>query len=200
MHAVMEPNFLSEAAAFFDKLLGLNANPQTLTISQISVRALLIYLAGYAMLRFGEHRFLGKNSAFDVVLGFIFGSLLSRAINGSGPFLVTIAAGAVLLTLHWLFATAALYSDRISNLITGLPIPLIKNGEIQENALRQSRITENMLQENLRIQAHLTDPEKVQEAYYEPSGEVSVIPKKNEGHVVEVKVEEDVQTIRIRLE
>jgi uncharacterized membrane protein YcaP (DUF421 family) len=58
-----------------------------------------------------------------------------------------------------------------------------------------------MLRENLRTNSHRTDPAQVREAYYEPSGNVSVIPKKEEGkpHVVEVDVEEGVETIRIAL-
>ena len=194
---------LTDLLAFLTDLLGVSTPPQSLTALQIIMRALLIYLAGFAMLRFGEHRFLGKNTAFDIILGFIFGSLLSRAINGAEPLGGTLLAGLVLLTLHWLFATASLYSGRLHKLITGCPIPLIKDGQVQRQGLRRSRITEAMLRENLRIQSHLTDPAQVQEAHYEPSGSVSVIPKHNDGsnprtpHVVEVHVEEGVQTVRV---
>lgn len=64
-----------------DVLLGINDQPKRLTLAQICLRSALIYIGGWLMLRVGEHRFLGKNTAFDVVLGFIFGSLLSRAIT-----------------------------------------------------------------------------------------------------------------------
>jgi len=59
-----------------------------------------------------------------------------------------------------------------------------------------------MLRENLRVNGQLTDPEAVQEAYYEPSGDVSVIPKAQHGdvRVVEVQVEEGVQTVRIEVQ
>ena len=198
---------LSEILSFFDHLLGLG--PASPTVFQIAMRALLIYLAGFAMLRFGEHRFLGKNTAFDIILGFIFGSLMSRAINGTGPFGATLLAGVVLLGMHWLFATASLHSGRLQEIITGTPIPLVKNGEVQKKGLRKSRISEPMLRENLRIHAHLTDPSQVREAYYEPSGSVSVMPKAGEAftdageeetlRIVDVQVEEGVQTVRIAL-
>lgn len=198
---------LTEIAAFLNDLLGLGTEPQSLTILQIAMRALLIYLAGFAMLRFGEHRFLGKNTAFDIILGFIFGSLLSRAINGAEPLGATLLAGVVLLTLHWLFATASLYSDRLQQLVTGSPIPLVEDGEVQPEGLRKSRISEAMLWENLRVNGQLTDPAQVRKAYYEPSGNVSVLPKSSETsgeggdlRVVAVDVEEGVQTVRIALE
>jgi hypothetical protein len=120
---------LTDITSFFDALLGLDAHAQALTYGQVAARALLIYLAGFAMLRFGEHRFLGKNTAFDVILGFVFGSLLSRAINGGDPLLPTLLAGLILLSLHWLFATASLHSEGLRKLITGDPIPLVKEGK-----------------------------------------------------------------------
>ena len=197
---------LTEISTFFNDLLGLGTKPQSLTILQIAMRALLIYLAGFVMLRFGEHRFLGKNTAFDIILGFIFGSLLSRAINGAEPLGATLLAGLVLLTMHWLFAAISLHSDRLQQLITGSPISLVENGEVQQEGLRRSRISKAMLRENLRIQGQLTNPAQVREAYYEPSGNVSVIPKHGEAsgggenmRVVEVNVEENVQTVRIAL-
>lgn len=201
MHEPAVLAFFSDLFHFFDWLLGLNTPAHALAVGQIAARALLIYLAGFLMLRFGEHRFLGKNTAFDIILGFIFGSMLSRAVNGAGPFFITILAGVILLTLHWFFATISLYSDRLSELITGRPLPLIKDGEVQTDYLRKSRISEPMLRENLRINGQLTDPEAVQEAYYEPSGDVSVIPKAQQDvRVLEVQVEEGVQTVRIEVQ
>ena len=199
----MPPEILS----FFDHLLGLGTQPASLTVFQVAMRALLIYLAGFAMLRFGQHRFLGKNTAFDIILGFIFGSLLSRAINGTEPLGATLLAGVVLLSMHWLFSTLSLHSESLRKVITGDPIALIKEGTVQPHGLRQSRISEAMLRENLRIEAHLTDPRQVRTAYYEPSGSVSVIPEADARNgddealrIVEVQVEEGVQTVRIALE
>jgi uncharacterized membrane protein YcaP (DUF421 family) len=202
MHKIAALAFFSDLVHVLDGLLGIDTPAHALTVGQIAARAVLIYLAGFLMLRFGEHRFLGKNTAFDIILGFVFGSMLSRAINGAGPFFVTILAGAILLTLHWFFATASFYSDRLSELISGKPLPLIKDGEMQTDYLRKSRISGPMLRENLRVNGQLTDPEAVQEAYYEPSGDVSVIPKAQHGdvRVVEVQVEEGVQTVRIEVQ
>jgi uncharacterized membrane protein YcaP (DUF421 family) len=88
----------------------------------------LIYIAGYAMLRIGDNRFVGRNTPFDIVLGFIFGTTLSRAINGAAPFFDTVAAAIKLVSLDWLFATLAYHSDRINMLLNGRAIPLIKKG------------------------------------------------------------------------
>ena len=76
--------------------LGLNV--KELNLWQMGLRAAVIYIAGWIMVRVaGDRRFIGKHAAFDVILSIIFGSTLSRTINGSAPFFPTIGAGFVLV-------------------------------------------------------------------------------------------------------
>lgn len=177
---------------------GMGVEPKSFTFWQMILRATVIYLAGWILIRGGEHRFLGKNTAFDVVLGFIFGSLLSRAINGAGPIIETILAGATLLALHWGFVSLAYYSDRLDGLINGPVRRLITRGEINTTNMRRARMNDRILRENLRVNGGVSDPSKVEEADYEPSGSVSVIPRRD-ARVVDISVEEGVQTVRIEL-
>ena len=75
--------------------LGLNA--QQLNFWQMGLRAATIYVAALIMIRMvGDRRFIGKHAAFDVVLSIIFGSTLSRAINGTSAFFETIFASFIL--------------------------------------------------------------------------------------------------------
>ncbi len=45
-----------------------------------------MFAAALVMVRSGDKRFFARKSAFDVILGFMLASVLSRAINGSAPF------------------------------------------------------------------------------------------------------------------
>lgn len=56
----LKMDFLADLGAFIDALIGLNTKPQALTLGQVTIRAVLIYLAGFVLLRFEEHRFMGK--------------------------------------------------------------------------------------------------------------------------------------------
>lgn len=190
---------MQEIRDALDWLLGISGGVQSLSLMQVAVRAVLIYFAGYIMLRVGEHRFLGKSTPFDIVLGFIFGTTLSRAINGTAPFFDTIAAGAILLGLHWLFASLAFHFDRINVWLNGLAVPLIKHGAIQHHNMRRKLIDNRLLQENVRIAGHLNDTEDVEEAYFERNGSISIIPKERprEMRVLDFKVQDGVQTVRI---
>jgi uncharacterized membrane protein YcaP (DUF421 family) len=192
---------MEEIRAALNWLLGISGGVQSLSLVQVAVRAVLIYFAGYIMLRLGEHRFLGKSTPFDIVLGFIFGTTLSRAINGTAPFFDTIAAGAVLLGLHWLFASLAFHSDRINTWLNDRAVPLIKDGAIQTANMRRKLIDPRLLEENVRIAGNLNDVADVEEAYFERNGSISIIPKAKprDVRVLDFKVEDGVQTVRIEL-
>lgn len=192
---------MNEIHEFFQGILGLGADPKSITIPQMIARAVSIYLIGWLMLRVGEHRFLGKNTAFDIVLGFIFGSLLSRAINGAAPFSETIVAGLTLLTLHWAFLVIAFHSDRLDRLINGEVRQIIRDGEINKRQMRKARLSPRVLRENLRLNGGVSDPSQVQEADFEPSGSVSVVPAKQDRdlRIVDVQVRDGVQTLRIEI-
>ncbi len=127
----------------------------------------------------GKKRFLGKGTAFDVLLAIMLGSILGRAINGSGPLFETIGAVIVLVSLHWLFAVGAFHSARFRQLVEGTPRPLIQDGEVQAAIMHKSRISDDDLLEALRRQG-LTDPQAVHVAYLERSGEISIIPRKSD--------------------
>ena len=125
---------------------------------------------------------------------------MSRAINGSAPFLPTIAAGVILVGLHWLIAAIAYSSDWFGTLVKGNPVLLIKDGDVQEKGLRQTSVSAKDLEEALRIESHVTEPERVQLAYLERNGGISVIPRPTEPRIVHVSVEDGVQTVRIELQ
>lgn len=177
--------------------LGLGAD--SLNIWQMTARAVIVYIAALALVRIGEKRFLSKSTAFDVILGIILGSVLSRAITGTSPFFETLAVGLVLVEMHWTMAVIAFRSDRFGTLVKGSTQTLIRDGEIQWDAMRSGHISEDDLRSSLRFSAKLDDPSKVKQARLERSGEISVIPREGKPRIVEVKVEDGVQTIRIEL-
>ncbi|MGB3649938.1 MAG: YetF domain-containing protein [Rivularia sp. (in: cyanobacteria)] len=178
--------------------LGLDA--KELNLWQMGLRAAVIYVAGWIMVRIaGDRRFLGKYAAFDVILSIIFGSTLSRTINGSAPFFPTIGAGFVLVGMHWLFAGISFHFPAIEQLIKGSSRVLIRDGEINYKNMQKSHISEKDLESSLRSQAKLTEPSQVKIARLESGGDISVLPKEKQPQIIEMSVEEGVKTIRIEL-
>ena len=180
-----------------EDLLGLGLDVADVGPLQMALRTVLIYAATLAIVRVGSKRFLSQATAFDAIVAIMLGSIMSRAINGSAPFLPTLAAGVILVGLHWLIAAIAYSSDWFGTLVKGNAVLLIKNGDVQEKGMRQTSVSAKDLEEALRIESHVTEPERVQLAYLERNGGISVIPRKSEPRVLEVSVEDGVQTVRI---
>jgi uncharacterized membrane protein YcaP (DUF421 family) len=183
-----------------EDLLGLGLDIAEVDPVQMGLRTILIYAATLAIVRVGSKRFLSQATAFDAIVAIMLGSIMSRAINGSAPFLPTLAAGVILIGLHWLIAAIAYSSDWFGTLVKGEAILLIKDGTIQKKGMRQTSVSSKDLVEALRIESEVTDPAHVQLAYLERNGNISVIPRKPEPRVVDISVQDGIQTVRIELQ
>jgi len=157
-------------------LLGLGSEAEDLTTAQMALRTIIIYIAALVIIRLASRRFLSKASAFDVVVGIMLGSIMSRAINGSAAFWPTIAASAILIGMHWAFAELAYKTGWFGPIVKGDRIVLIKDGEIQRRGMHQASITRDDLSEAIRLQTRQTDPSRIRLAYMERSDDISVIP------------------------
>ncbi|MBC5993084.1 DUF421 domain-containing protein [Pontibacter sp. SD6] len=144
----------------------------------MSLRAIVVFFAALAIIRMGNHRIFGKNTAFDIILGIIYGSVLSRAITGNSPFWPTIFAALTLVILHKILAVAAYHSSfGFGNMIKGKPKALVKDGELQRDTMRSSSVTENDIKEALRNAGHKPEISSIYRAYLERSGDISIVCK-----------------------
>ncbi|MFW5941564.1 MAG: DUF421 domain-containing protein [Chloroflexota bacterium] len=179
-------------------LLGLGADNAALW--QMAIRAVIVYLAAIVLVRLGEKRFLGKHAALDVILGFMLGSVLSRAITASAPFFETILGGALALVLiHWLFAVLSFHSDRFGDLVKGTDRVLVSDGDILWDKMRSSHISEQDLLSAVRANAQIGNVEQVKEARLERSGDISIVERQKDPRVVEIDVQDGVQVVRVQI-
>lgn len=188
---------MEEIGAFLGALLGLGSD--SIGTGQMLLRTLVIYASALAVTRMGEKRFFGESTAFDLVISVILGSVISRAINGGAPFFPTLASSFALIILHWLLAALAFHSDRFGDWIKGQGRPLIRNGEVDWEAMRKSHVTLADLEGALHMEGQVQRTEDVLLAQLERSGKISVIPQPGETRVIACNVEDGVQTIRLEI-
>ena len=178
------PADIPEARAVFDLLygtldsmLGLDLESRQINAWQMSLRAILVFIAATAMIRIGNKRFMGQNTALDVLLGIVFGSLVSRAITGTSPFFPTLAAGLTVVVFHWFLSAIAFRSHRFGMLFKGTQHVLVEDGKIRWDMMKKSHITEHDLHEALR--SHGKDPNvaSIESAHLERNGDISIISK-----------------------
>ncbi|MCE3235463.1 MAG: putative rane protein [Vampirovibrio sp.] len=168
---------MQELIGFHNSLLGIDQDP--LSLWQMGIRAVIVYIVGLVLVRFGNKRFQGRFTVFDFILSIILGSVISRAITGN-PFYPTLFAAFVLVVVHGVFSNIAFFSSRFGELIKGTHRLLIDDGKIQWREMRQAGISQRDLEQALRTQMHTTSLEGIKEARLERNGRISFIPKDQE--------------------
>lgn len=176
--------------------LGFITGPDPL---QTALRAVVIYSATLAIVRVGSKRLLGRATLFDMILGFMIGSVMSRGVNGTAGLAPTLAAGTTLVAMHWLLGVLSYRASWFGNLVKGRPVLLVEEGRLYTDALRGSSVSRNDLAEALRLSGQLPDPSRIRLAYLERNGAISVIPGDPPPRVVDVAVADGVQVVRIEL-
>lgn len=163
---------------FFSILLGPDGKPTELTLANVSVRALIIFFIGIVLVRIGDRRSLSQKTAFDAIFIVLIGSMLSRAINGSGPFFMTIASGLVMMIIHRGCAFGACKWHSFGKLLKGEPVTVVRNGEVDWKELRRALVSKHDFEEDLRLAGKTGDVGSIQLARLERSGDISFIKRK----------------------
>lgn len=189
---------MDQVAEIVRVALGLGLESRDVSVLQMGLRAAIVYVVTVLMVRLAKKRFMGRATAFDVILGIMIGSIVSRAVTGNAPFLPALAATAVLLGMHWLFSGIAMRWHGFGTVIKDKSRVLVRNGDVDTSAMRATHMTEHDLWEDLRGKG-ISRLEQVEEARLERSGNLSVIKAHAGPKVVEVTVREGVQTVRIEI-
>ena len=116
-----------------DEIIGGNA--MTITWWQMACRGVFVFVFGLILVRLGGRRVFGRYTSFDIVLGVILGSTLSRAITGNAKLFPTLFTAALLVSLHWLIVELSSRSKQLATLFRGTRILLVKDGRIRFQAL-----------------------------------------------------------------
>jgi uncharacterized membrane protein YcaP (DUF421 family) len=161
---------------------GVGGTTVQINVPQMALRAVVVYVAAVLIVRMGKKRFMSRATAFDVILGIMLGSVVSRAITGTAPFAPTLVAAAVLLAVHWLFSAGAMRWHPFGQAIKG-------HSQIPH-------MSERDLWEDLRSKS-ISDLNEVAEARLERSASLSVIKAKREPKIIEIAVADGVQTVRV---
>jgi uncharacterized membrane protein YcaP (DUF421 family) len=169
-----------------------------LSALQMAARALVIYLVTLAIVRLGKKRFMGRATAFDVIVGIMLGSIVSRAVTGNAPMVPALVAAAVIMGLHWGFSAVAVRWSGFGTFIKGRTRLLVKDGMPDEEELCAAHMTRRDLLEALR-KCGVNELGQVAEARLERDGSVSVIEKAPPPRVLSVDVAPGVQTVRIEV-
>ena len=143
---------------------------------QMSLRAVIVFMAGVVLIRLAGARTFARGSPIDIIVAVMLGSNLSRAITGSAQLLPTLLASAVIVGVHAVLIRATLLSHPLALLLKGRPAILLEDGEAKGDVLRREGISKGDWEELLRA-AGVADPSEVKLAVRERNGAVSVLKR-----------------------
>lgn len=143
----------------------------------VLIRAILLYLLIIFCLRLMGKRQLGELQPSELVITILISNIASLPIeDNSIPMTMGVTPIIVLAAFELITSSISLKSKRFRTLVSGRPMVIIRNGEIDQAAMRKLRFSIDDLMESLRAQSvfHLED---VQYAVVETTGKVSILQK-----------------------
>ena len=139
-------------------------------------RAVVLYLALIAAIRFLGKRQLGQLEPSEVAVTMLIADLASIPMQNEN---MSILSGLVpivaVLGLELLLSFISMRSIRFRKILCGKPVILIENGKFMQNNMRKNRVTLDELISQLR-EKDIIDPQIVQYAILETGGNLSVFP------------------------
>lgn len=144
---------------------------------QLCVRAVLLFAFGIICIRIAGRRTFAQYSPLDIIVALIVGSNVSRVMTGKADVWPALSATLVLVILHRLLAMATMRWGVLAWLVKARPVQLIRDGEIDPQALRRANLSEEDLHAAIRME-QAEQPSDVKLAMLEGSGKVSVVHRK----------------------
>ena len=139
-------------------------------------RTVILYFLIMTGLRLMGKRQIGELEPGELVLTMMISDLATVPMQDFGiPLLAGVIPILTLLALSMLLSQLSLSSLRIRGLLCGTPSVLIRNGEVQQDAMRKNRYTLDELLEELRGQG-CSNIGDVKYAVLENSGHLSILP------------------------
>ncbi|MBQ8684183.1 MAG: DUF421 domain-containing protein [Clostridia bacterium] len=138
------------------------------------VRTVILYFVLMVAMRIMGKRQLGELQPTELVVTLLLSDLAAVPMQENGlPLFNGLLPILVLVALELLVSGVMLKSTALSRLVTGTPMPIIRDGRMLEPAMKRLRMTVDDLAESLR-QQNIFDIRQVQYAIAETNGHISV--------------------------
>ena len=141
---------------------------------QLVVRAVIVYIVLFALIRLSGKHTLGELSIFDLIVVIVLGSAVRTSLIGNdkslqGGLIVVV----VLLLLDWISTWLAAHFKQGDRWLQGQPVLLARDGELFEAVLKRCKIPRSNFVSSMRKHG-CRDLAMVELAILEPNGSITV--------------------------
>lgn len=148
---------------------------------EIILRTAVVYVVVLVLLRAAGKRELGQMSPVDLVVILVIANAVQNAMTGGDNSLIGgVVAASTLVGMNIVFGRVAHKIPYLEHLFESEPTPLIKDG----TPIKRNLDRENVELDELMMAARehgIDDIAKVDAAYLERDGSISIIPKETTG-------------------
>jgi uncharacterized membrane protein YcaP (DUF421 family) len=148
-----------------------------LSIAQMCVRAAIMFIVAYLLIRISGRRSFGLHSPLDNIIVILLGGILSRGVVGASPMVAVICASITIVMLHRIGGWLLSIKTSLSKSIDGSKILLFENGKFIASNMRKAMLCKEDVLGAIRGQLHSEDLTAVDRIYMERNGTLSIIQK-----------------------
>jgi uncharacterized membrane protein YcaP (DUF421 family) len=143
----------------------------------IALRALVLFVYVFIVMRIMGRRELSSLAPFDLVLLIVLGDAIQQGLT-QDDYSVTgaVIAVAVIALLQVGTSYVSFRVPPLQRVFEGSPIVILQDGKVIEANLRRERLTADEVAEEAR-QQQIGSFDEVQWAVLEPSGKISFVPR-----------------------
>jgi uncharacterized membrane protein YcaP (DUF421 family) len=147
----------------------------------IVLRALVIFVALYLLVRLMGKRELGQMTPFELIVLVVIGDLIQQGVT-QNDFSLTgaIIAISTIAFLALVMSWASYLWPRAERLLEGEPRVIVRDGEVLTGNLRANRLTVSEIESEMRL-AGIGRIDDVAWAILEPRGKISFIERSGQG-------------------
>lgn len=147
-------------------------------MESVIIRAAIIYLVVFVILRVAGKRTLGEMTSFDLVLLLIISEATQNAMLDDDHSLM--GGAMAIATLVFMDIMVSLLTDKyktLDNLVNGVAVIILEDGKPLTDRMIKSRVQVNDILEAARKLHGLESLEQIKYAVLEKDGSISIIPK-----------------------
>ncbi len=143
----------------------------------VLIRTILIYIILVIAMRLMGKRQIGELEISDLITTLLISEIATLPITEPEiPFLHAIVPIIILLTIEVVVSMLLALSPKLKNLLTARPTTLIKDGIINQKAMRDARLSFDELFSELRSQS-IDDISQIKYAILEQNGKITIAQK-----------------------
>ena len=147
----------------------------SVSASELIIRAVVIYFALFALLRFVGKKHVGELAPFDFLVLLILSETVSNALSGEDKSLIGgLISAATLIALVMAVSFVSWRSKKVERFLEGVPNILVRHGTRREEVMAQQQVTISELLEAMRRNG-CTNIADVRAAVLENDGKISII-------------------------